>query len=144
MFRIYLDTNVWGQPFDAQTQRIRKETETFFEILEGAYQHKYEIIGTLILEDEIEQMEGKEKREAVKVIVEIYVAEKITKFSESLQKEIKALGLKDKDAIHLAFAIDNTDYFITCDDEILNRRRTLERKYRIKVVNPVEFVREVL
>ncbi len=101
MFRIYLDTNVWGRPFDAQTQRIRKEAEAFFEILEGAYQHKYEIIGTLILEDEIEQMEEKEKREAVKVIVEIYVAEKITKFSESLQKEIKALGLKDKDAIQI-------------------------------------------
>jgi predicted nucleic acid-binding protein len=146
MLKIYLDTNVWSRAFDEQSQvKIRRETEAFFKILEGTYyQRKYVIIGSLILEDEIEQIEEKDKRGAVKAIVDIFVAGKIEKFSKSLQEEIKALGLKDKDAMHLAFAIGNSDYFITCDDEILNSRREIEKRYRIKVVNPVEFVREAL
>lgn len=145
MLRIYLDTNVWGRPFDSQTQeRIREETEAFFKILEGAYyKRKHKIIGSLIVEDEIEQIEENEKKEAVKAMVELFVAEKIDDFSESLQREIKALGLKDKDAFHLAFAVDNSDYFITCDDEILDKKRKIEKRYGIKVVNPVEFVEEV-
>jgi predicted nucleic acid-binding protein len=146
MPKVYLDTNVWCRPFDAQTQdKIRKETEAFFEILEGAYyQKKYVIIGSLILEDEIEQIKGREKRGAVKAIAGMFVAQKTGKFSKSLQKEIKALGLKDKDAMHLAFAIDTSDYFITCDDEILNRSKEIKDRYRIKVVNPVGFIKEVL
>ena len=143
MLRIYLDTNVWSRPFDEQTQgRIKRETEAFFRILDY-HQRKYEIIGSLILEDEIEQIES-EKREAVRAIANLFVAEKITEFSESLQREIKALGLKDKDALHLAFAINNSDYFITCDDEILNKGKRIERRYGIKVVNPTEFIKEVL
>ncbi len=146
MVRIYLDTNVWSRPFDEQKQeRTREEAAAFFKILEGSYYHlKYEIIGSLILKDEIEQIAEKEKREMVKDIVDIFVDEKIDKFSESLQREIKTLGLKDKDAIHLAFAVANSDYFITCDDEILGKRKEIAKKYRIKVVNPVEFVKGVL
>ena len=146
MLKIYLDTNVWSRPFDEQGQgRIREETEAFFEILEGVHhQRKHKIIGALILDDEIEQIEEKEKRDAVKAIVDVFVAKKIDAFSESVQREIKALGLKDKDAMHLAFAVDNSDYFITCDDEILSRRKEIEKRYKIKVVNPVGFVKEVL
>ncbi|MFH1774346.1 MAG: hypothetical protein ABH874_05245 [Methanobacteriota archaeon] len=146
MLKIYLDTNVWGRAFDEQLQmRVAEETEAFFKILEGAYyQRKYSIVGSSILDDEIEQIEEKDKREVVEAIVDLFVADKIEKFSRSLHGGIKALGLKDKDAMHLAFAIDNSDYFITCDDEILYRKREIEKRYKIKVVDPVEFVREVL
>lgn len=146
MLRVYLDSNVWSRAFDEQLQAgVKEEAEAFLRILEGAYyQRKYKIVGSAILDDEVEQIEEKEKRLAVKAIAEIFAAEKIDKFSKSLQEEIKALGLKDKDAMHLAFAIGNSDYFITCDDEILNKGEKIEKRYRIKVVNPVEFVREVL
>ncbi len=146
MLRIYLDTNVWGRPFDDPTsKRIREEAEAFFIILEGAYyQQKHVIITSLILDDEIAQIEGGEKRGAVEALVDIFTAEKIGKFSKSLQMEIKTHGLKDKDAMHFAFAVGNSDYFITCDDEILDRGEGIEESYKIKVVNPVEFIREAL
>lgn len=145
MLRIYLDTNMWGRPFDEQSLlRIKEEAKAFFKILEGIHQWKYEIIGSLILEDEIEQIEEREKREAVKTIVDLFVTEKIRKFSKSLQEEIKLLGLKDKDAMHMAFAIGTSDYFITGDDKILDKRKEIEKRYKIRVVSPVVFVREVL
>jgi len=145
MLRVYLDTNVWGRPFDEQSQRrIIEEGEAFFRILEGAHQRKYVIVGSLMLEDEISQIDDKEKREAVEAIVELFVNERVEKFSKSLFLEIKSLGLKDKDAVHLAFAVGNSDYFITCDDKIINKGDGIEKKFGIKVVSPVEFVKEVL
>ncbi len=131
MPRIYLDTNVWGRPFDDQSHdRIREETVAVFKILEEVHlRRRYDIISSLILEDESEQIEGKEKREAVKAIIDLFITKTIDKFSESLYREIKALGLKDKDAMHLAFAVGNSDYFITCDDEMLKRRNILEEKH---------------
>jgi predicted nucleic acid-binding protein len=146
VLRIYLDANVWSRLFDDQTQiRIRREAEAFFKILEAVYQrHKCLIVGSLILDDEIEQIEEKWKRRSVKAIVDLFVSERIKWFSRSLQREIKAMGLKDKDAIHLAFAINNSDYFITCDDRILNKKVEIEKRYSIKVVNPIEFVEEEL
>lgn len=144
--KIYLDTNVWGRPFDEQTQeRIRREADAFFKILDGVYyRREHVIIGSLILEDEIEQIKETEKKIAVKAIVDLFVTGKIDRFSKSLQGEIKAVGLKDKDAMHLAFAVGNSDYFITCDDKILRKGREINKRYRIKVVNPVEFVKEEL
>lgn len=145
MLRVYLDTNVWGRPFDEQSQRrIIEEGEAFFRILEGAHQRKFVIVGSLMLEDEISQIDDKEKREAVEDIVELFVNERVEKFSKSLFLEIKSLGLKDKDAVHLAFAVGNSDYFITCDDKIINKGDGIEKKFGIKVVSPVEFVKEVL
>lgn len=84
MLRIYLDTNVWGRPFDDQSsERIREEAEAFFRILEGAYyQQKHVIIASLMLDDEIAQIEEKEKRVAVEALVDIFTAEKIGKFSK--------------------------------------------------------------
>jgi len=73
------------------------------------------------------------------------VNERVEKFSKSLFLEIKSLGLKDKDAMHLTFAAaGNSDYFITCDYKIINKGDGIEKKFGIKVVNPVEFVKEVL
>ncbi|MFQ5800644.1 MAG: hypothetical protein ACE5HH_02850 [Candidatus Hydrothermarchaeales archaeon] len=146
MARIYLDTNVWGRPFDEQREKkIREESKAFFKILESCYYgQEHVIVGSLILDDEIEQIKDEGKKEAVKAIVDLFAAEKIDRFSKSLQREIKEAGLKDKDALHLAFALENSDYFITCDDEILNIRKDIKKRYGIEVVNPVEFVKEEL
>jgi len=54
---------------------------------------------------------------------------------------LTALGLKSKDALHIACAIEmQCDYFITTDDKILNR---MKNSHEISVVDPTTFVREV-
>jgi len=51
------------------------------------------------------------------------------------------LGLKSKDALHIACAIEmQCDYFITTDDQILNRMKNYRE---IGVVDATTFVREV-
>ena len=65
--KIYLDTNVWCRPFDEPAQqRIIDEGEAFLKILEKAHtEQNYTIIGSLILDDEVKQIKGRRKREAV-------------------------------------------------------------------------------
>jgi predicted nucleic acid-binding protein len=53
-------------------------------------------------------------------------------------QEIMKLGIKAKDALHVACTIKSEcDYFITTDDRLINK--TVEN---IAVINPIDFVRE--
>jgi predicted nucleic acid-binding protein len=143
--KIYLDTNVWCRPFDEQTQqRIIDEGEAFLKILDKVHaERKYTIIGSLILDDEVKQIKGRRKREAVKTIMALFISEKVRSFSKSTVRDLKTAGLKDKDALHLAFAVqDHAKYFITTDDYIPKRKKDIEKKYKIKVINPIEFIEE--
>jgi predicted nucleic acid-binding protein len=52
-------------------------------------------------------------------------------------KDHMKLGLREKDAVHLACAIQtNADYFLTTDKKILNKRMK-----EIKLINPIDFLR---
>ena len=52
--------------------------------------------------------------------------------------QIKGLGVKDKDALHIACAITaKCDYFLTTDDAILKK---MQGYSEIKVVNPLMFI----
>jgi len=54
-------------------------------------------------------------------------------------KQLMKLGLKNKDALHLACAIKGKcEYFLTTDKGILNKQIT-----GITVINPVDFVRKL-
>jgi predicted nucleic acid-binding protein len=143
--KIYLDTNVWCRPFDEQTQqRIVDEGEASLKILEKAHaERKYTITGSLILDDEVKQIKGRRKREAVKTIMALFISQKVRSFSKSTVRDLKTVGLKDKDALHLAFALhDSAKYFITTDDYISKREKDIEKEYKIKVKNPIEFIEE--
>jgi len=136
---------VWCRPFDEQTQqRIIDDGEAFLKILEKAHaERKYTIIGSLILDDEVKQIKGRRKREAVKTIMALFISEKVRSFSKSTVRDLKTVGLKDKDALHLAFAAqDHAKYFITTDDYISKRKKGIEKKYKIKVINPIDFIEE--
>ena len=51
---------------------------------------------------------------------------------------VQALGLRSKDALHVACAIEATaDYFVTTDDLLIKKLRDLGE---IQVVTPLEFV----
>ena len=53
-------------------------------------------------------------------------------------KQIEKLGIRPKDALHIACAIAaNCDYFITTDDGIINKTTTNKL---IKVVNPIDII----
>jgi predicted nucleic acid-binding protein len=54
-------------------------------------------------------------------------------------KEIMKLGIKNEDALHIACAIEQRcEYFVTADVRLTNKSITW-----IRVINPIDFVREM-
>lgn len=65
---------------------------------------------------------------------------KIYHLAKSFQQQAR---LSSKDAVHLACADQaQCEYFLTCDDELGKRAQRLSLK--MKVMNPVDYIREVV
>ena len=72
-------------------------------------------------------------------IEEIPYSNKITQRVQ----ELKAFNVHYIDAYHIAYAENkNVDYFITVDKQLINACKNADLK--IKVINPIEFVMEVM
>ena len=57
--------------------------------------------------------------------------------------QLRKYNIKDMDALHLAFAESKEiDYFITTDKLLINASKRANLK--IKVINPIEFIMEVI
>lgn len=57
-------------------------------------------------------------------------------------EDVRKLGFRDIDALHIAFAErQEADYFVTADDEILKRRN--QASLDVKIIDPIRFVSEV-
>jgi predicted nucleic acid-binding protein len=66
-----------------------------------------------------------------------FISEKSEARIKAVSDEITATGIKYKDSVHLACSIiAGCDYFITTDDRVLKFKTD-----RIKIVNPIEFVK---
>lgn len=140
--RIYLDTSVYNRPFDDQGQtRIRLETEAFLLILEKAISGTIRIIASSALEYENSLNSFIERRE--RVASYLSVASNFIKLNNIIKKRALALensGIEPIDALHLAIAEENADYFLTCDDGILKKSKKQSSVIKIEVCNPLEFV----
>ena len=56
-------------------------------------------------------------------------------------KELNAIGLRSKDALHISCAIfAECNYFLTTDDKILNKNDLIAE---IEIVDPISFIKEV-
>lgn len=80
-----------------------------------------------------------ERRRAIdqwQVLAEIDISE--TKSVLQRAHSVQTLGLKSKDALHIACAIEaKADYFITTDDLIVKK---LQDFSEIRVVDPIDFI----
>jgi len=139
--RVYLDNCCYNRPFDDQSQiRVFLETQ--------AKLHIQSLIGNARLELAYSYMSVFENRnnpddDNSKIIEDFFayaaffVDPNQEKTIENRAEQIKNKGIKRKDAIHLACAIEaECDYFITTDDMILKRYADKD----IKVCSPVEFL----
>jgi len=144
--RIYLDTCVWGRPFDKHDQeRIQKESQALHKILSMCDGEKVEIVGSGVLLFEVSMIDHKEKRESVRRLIDI----SLTDFVElSIEVEdlgrrlMEKCGLGAMDAIHIAAAVENgVNIFLTTDDEIIRKRDCIS-EFGIMVKNPVEYIEE--
>jgi predicted nucleic acid-binding protein len=141
--RVYLDNCCFNRPFDDQRNvRIRLETEAKLCIQERIRDGSLELCWSYVLDFENEANPYHERRRMI-AAWRTYATVDVDE-SDSVVHQAKALGLlglKAKDALHVACAISGEcDYLISTDDAVLHRTQQLDR---LKVLDPPSLIREM-
>lgn len=141
--RIYLDNCCFNRPFDDQAQiRVRLEAEAKLCIQENIRDGTIELAWSYILDFENEKNPFEDRRTVITgwkryAIIDIVATSSLHQKADALV----ALGLKDKDALHLVCAMaGGCGYFLTTDDEILKRAKDIQG---IIVSDPISFICEM-
>jgi len=139
--RVYMDNCCFNRPFDAQIQtRVRLETEAKLRIQERVVAGEIELAWSYILDYENAANPFDERRAAIsswrrRAAVDVVETPGLLENA----KDLVALGIRSKDALHVASAVQaGCAYFITTDDNLLKK---LSRYTRILAVDPTAFVR---
>jgi len=140
-YRVYLDNCCFNRPFDNQEQlKIKMETEAKLFIQHAIWAGVYELVWSYVLEFENNQNPYKERRSAIydwKKYASVFCLEndKIIMYAETLFSK----GIKVKDALHIACAVEaNADFFITTDKKLINTVIP-----EIRVINPLTIINEL-
>lgn len=140
--RVYLDTSVYNRPFDNQNQtQVRLETEAFLSILEKIISKAIIVVSSSVLLYENSHNPFYDRKERVESYLS--AASKFIRITEAVKrraKEIESAGIDPIDALHLACAESNADFFITCDAGIIRKVRRKSGMFKVEVCNPLEFV----
>lgn len=136
-----MDNCCFNRPYDNQTyQIIRMETEAKLFIQNCIKNRQIELVWSFILDFENSANPYKERKKSIKEWQSISVEDikAIEKISDHA-KEIEILhGIKPKDSLHLACAIEaKSEYFLTTDKILIKKAEHLKE---IKVINPLEFI----
>ena len=139
-FKVYLDNCTFNRPFDKREQiSVVLEAEAKLHIQQSIFEKKIDLVWSYILDFENDANPFKERHFAIKQwrklsIMDIEENELILQNAFNLTK----LGLKSKDALHVACAMfAKCDFFITTDSEILKK---IKKYPKICVISPIEFI----
>ena len=140
--RVYLDNCCCNRPFDEQTQlRVRLETEAKLRVQSLMRNGEVEYVWSGVLDYEIRQSPFRNRKRLIcpwKAGATLYV--RMDSEIISRGSEIMSLGVKKKDALHLACAERaECDWFLTTDKGILKKIQNLGE---MRVANPVDYVME--
>src|SRR5439155_18949538 len=141
--RVYLDNCSFNRPFDDQRQmRVRLEAEAKLCIQEHIRSGTLELVWSYMLDFENAAHPFEERRTTISGWRQ-YATMNIEETATILQRAnlLAGIGLKAKDALHIACAIaGECTYFVTTDDDILKRRQGIQD---ITVIDPTALVREM-
>ena len=140
--RIYLDNCCYGRPFDNQKDpKIQAETRAKMIIQSLVKYGVIELAYSSITVKELADSPYEENSRSILAFIEnnaaFFVGEHKNIAAVSLTEEIMRTGIKLKDASHTACAIvAGCDYLVTTD-----KRLAKFHDHRIKIVNPIEFLK---
>jgi hypothetical protein len=146
MLRVYLDVCCLNRPFDDQTRaRIRLEAEAVLIILAQCETGDWEWVGSEVVDLEISRTPDPERRRRVQLLASHTHRSVVVGKSEiERAKQLETWGIAAFDALHLACAESGTvDVFLTTDDKLLRRSAAHAQRLRVRVANPVVWLREV-
>ncbi len=139
--KIYLDNCTFNRPFDNQREiRIKIETEAKLYIQEKIKTGKLKLIWSYIIDFENSRNPFEERRISIShwkkfAVKDIEESENLLQNAEILAK----IGLKPKDALHIASAIEaEAEYFLTTDDKVLNKATNI---IKLKILSPTDFIK---
>lgn len=143
---VYLDMCCLKRPFDDQLQeRIRIETEIVLGVVSA-----FEAGQLALLRSPAHDLENRQNplgwcAERVQILLaKSNRRPSAGQFVEARVRELMALGFRNFDALHLAYAEDSSaEWFVTCDDALLRRAGQHSAELRVPVVSIIEFAREV-
>lgn len=145
--KIYLDVCCLNRPFDDQTQdRIHLEAEAILSILNHSQSTDWRVMGSDAIDYEISKIPDPDKRLMVQILSSVHDAHvKIDAAVEKRALELKRVGLKPLDALHIACAEKaKAEVFLTTDDNLLSKAVQNKTTMKVKIENPLRWVTEVL
>lgn len=143
---IYLDNCCFNRPYDIQSSEIVKlETEAILAIQHAILIKHISLVWSFILDFENNANPYPDHREAIgkwKNLASVHISPLQT-IKEYANQLTATLGIKSKDALHIACSLEaQCDYFITTDKQLLKKSKILTT---INTVNPVDFIlKEIL
>lgn len=145
--KLYLDVCCLNRPFDDQTQdRVRLEAEAILLILNRLGSRRWHLIGSEVIQFEIEQIPNRERAERVRQLAGVASSVVRVGASEVLRaEELQEMGFREFDALHLACAESaGADFFLSTDDKLLRTASRVSGKLRLQVANPLAWISEVI
>jgi len=143
--RIYLDACCLNRLTDDQSQpRIAEEAEAVEQILRLLGAETIEWLSSAVLQAETANNPDTDRRYEVEVLL-LLATDTIPLDSQIIQraKELEAVGYGAFDALHLSTAeAGNAQVLLTTDDRFIKRAARAVGSPRIRVLNPVEWLRE--
>ena len=138
MLKIYLDACCLLRFFDDPTQeRVRNEKAAIALILSRVHTGPWSWVASKVLIDEVDEGSYPAQRDRINEIL-TYASQTVLVGAMEIAraKELEALGLKGKDALHLACAESGAaDIFLTTDDRLLRTARA-DPQIHLQVENP--------
>lgn len=145
MKKIYLDVCCLNRPFDNQSQeRIRLESEAILLILNRFETKKWIWIGSSVIDHEIKKISNAERKRRVRELANqpnqyILITDKIVERGE----QIKQLGFKSYDALHIACAEHaQADVFLSTDDKLIRAASRNSENLYVHIANPLKWLQE--
>jgi predicted nucleic acid-binding protein len=145
--RLYLDVCCLNRPFDDQSQeRVRREAEAVGRILDAISTGRHHWVSSAAVDFEVRRCPDAARRSALLVLLELSQETQALDDDTLARAEFHgAAGLRVIDALHVALAERaGCEVFLTTDDDIRRKVERLAETSRIRVLNPVEWVSEVL
>jgi predicted nucleic acid-binding protein len=123
---IYLDTCIYGRPFDRpQTPEIRAEVAAIDAIFKGGERGELWIMGSAAVYLEIGQITNAAKRKTVFVHYSKFINEEITPPAQNYTRAralAAATGLGEMDAVHLVIAEEaGAGFLLTVDRDFIKK-----------------------
>jgi hypothetical protein len=139
--KIYLDHCAYNRPFDDQSNiKIQLETLAKLYIQAQIRQGKYDLVWSYMSDFENNNNPNIENKSSIQLWEGM--AKYKCKSSDKIiaqGNKIEQKGIRPKDALHIACAIESKcEYFITTDLGLTNKKFD-----EIEVLNPIDFVRKM-